>query len=80
MLNYCGIDCELMDFAAEVNQMKIGKYIPGTGIQIRDETSCEEPDYYFLLSWNFKDYFLEKRKQNNGQSKFIVPIPFPYIV
>ena len=80
MLNYCGIDCELLDFAAEVNQMKIGKYIPGTGIQIRDETSCEEPDYYFLLSWNFKDYFLDKRIQSNGKSKFIVPIPFPHIV
>jgi len=80
MLNYCGIDRSLIDFAAEVNEMKIGKYIPGTGIEIKNEADCLEPDYYFLLSWNFKDFFLEKRKENGGTSKFIVPIPYPHVV
>ncbi len=79
MLNYCGIDSSLIDFAAEVNEMKIGKYIPGTGIEIKNEAECPEPDYYFLLSWNFKDFFLEKRKENGGTSKFIIPIPHPHI-
>lgn len=80
MLNYCGIDGSLIDFAAEVNEMKVGKYIPGTGIEIRKEDECLEPDYYFLLSWNFKDFFLEKRRGKGGASKFIVPIPYPHIV
>jgi len=80
MLNYCGIDSGLIDFAVEVNEMKIGKYIPGTGIEIKNEAECLEPDYYFLLSWNFKDFFLEKRKEKGGTSKFIIPIPYPHIV
>lgn len=80
MLNYCGIDSSVIDFAAEVNEMKIGKYIPGTGIEIKNEADCIEPDYYFLLSWNFKEFFLKNRKENGGTSKFIVPIPYPHVV
>ena len=80
MLNYCGINSDLIDFAAEVNELKIGKYIPGTGIEIKNEAECLEPDYYFLLSWNFKEFFLEKRKKNGGKSKFIVPIPYPHVL
>ena len=79
MLNYCDIDSSIIDFAAEVNEMKIGKYIPGTGIEIKDESLCIEPDYYFLLSWNFEEFFLEKNKENGITRKFIVPIPAPHI-
>ena len=79
MLNYCGLNSEQIDFAAEVNEMKIGRYIPGTGIKIKNEAECPDPDYYFLLSWNFKDYFIKKRSESAGKSKFIVPIPYPHI-
>lgn len=79
MLNYCDIDSSIIDFAAEVNEMKMGKYIPGTGIEIKDESLCSEPDYYFLLSWNFEEFFLEKNKKSGISRKFIVPIPEPHI-
>ncbi|MDA8544972.1 class I SAM-dependent methyltransferase [Alphaproteobacteria bacterium] len=80
MLNYCGIDERLIDFAAEVNELKVGRYIPGTGIEIKHENDCTEPDYYFLLSWNFKEFFIQNREKSGGSSKFIVPIPFPHVV
>ncbi len=79
MLNYCGLDSDSIDYAVEVNEMKVNKYIPGTGIKIHKEGEIEDPDLYLLLSWNFLEFFLENRKSQNKDYKFIVPIPNPHI-
>ena len=60
--------------------MKVNKFIPGTGIQIHKEGEIEDPDLYLLLSWNFLEFFLEKREARNKDYKFIVPIPDPHIL
>ena len=81
LLNYCGVDKNLVDYAVEKNPLKCGLYIPGVHIPIISEKLAERPDYYLILPWNFLDEFLNKEKNyliNGG--KFIVPIPEPRII
>ena len=80
MLNYCGINSSIIDYAAEVNPEKIGKYIPGADILVKDEVNLKEPDFYFLLSWNFLDQFKKSDIFKSGKRKFILPIPEPRII
>ena len=80
MMNYCNIDSSLIPLAVEVNKEKIGKYIPGVDVKVVDELSVEEPDYYFLLSWNFLEVFKKSKEFKSGKRKFIVPVPEPRIV
>jgi len=75
LLNYCGLNNDHIVCAVEKNQLKVGRYIPGTGIPICDEDTVEEPDYYLLLPWNFVDEFCESEAFVSGKRKFIVPIP-----
>ena len=82
LLNYYGIDTELLECTAEINPYKIGKYTPGTHIPIVDEQSITvPPDYYLVLTWNFLDFFIQKYADylNNG-GQFIVPHPTVRII
>jgi hypothetical protein len=77
LLNYAGIGPELVPFATEVNQFKIGRVTPGTHIPVVDELSLETPpDYYLVLSWNFVDYLRDKYDAYlQAGGRFIVPVP-----
>jgi len=65
-----------------VNPEKIGKFIPGVGIPIIAEESIKSPpDYYLLLAWNFKDYFINKySKYLEGGGSIIIPNPTVEII
>ena len=77
LLSYCGIDSSLVEKITEVNQFKIGRVTPGTHIPVVDEQGLDEvPDYYLLLSWNFRDFFVEKYVDFIAAGgKIIVPEP-----
>lgn len=76
LLNYFEIDNSLIIKAVEVNELKVGRYLPKSHIPIEKESEIDIPDYYLLLSYNFKDEIIEKnyKKIKNGL-KFIVPFP-----
>jgi len=76
LLNYMKIDNTIIDKAVEVNELKIGKYLPGSHIPIVRENMNDLPDYYLLLSHNFKNEIISKNQDiiNKGV-KFIVPFP-----
>ena len=80
MINFCELDYDTISLAVEVNQEKVGTYIPGTSIQVVDETKVQEPDYYFLLSWNFLEVFKNHSAYQSGSRKFIVPVPNPMVI
>ena len=61
LLNYMRIDNTIIDKVVEVNPLKIGKYTPGTNIPVTEESLEDLPDYYLLLSHNFKDEILKKK-------------------
>jgi len=82
LLNYCNIDNTILDFITEKNQLKIGRYTPGTCIPIYgDEKLLEEqPDYALILAWNFADEIMNNLKEFKERGgKFIVPVPKPTI-
>ena len=78
ILQWCGIDKNIIDFAAERNPDKYGARTLGTEIPIISEAESRamKPDYYLVLPWHFKQEFLEREKEalNNGTG-FIFPLP-----
>ena len=60
LLQYCGIDKELVEVIGEVNSDKFGCVTPGTWIPIRNEIDvlASKPDYLLVLPWHFRENFL----------------------
>ena len=83
ILQWCGIDNHIIDFAAERNPDKYGAFTLGTDIPIISEAESRalEPDYYLVLPWHFKDEFIEREKETlNAGVGFIFPLPDVRIV
>lgn len=85
LLQYFGIDHNLIPFAAEVNKNKFGLKIVGTGIEIISEEHALKlnPDYFLVLPYHFKEFLLKKEGvvnylQNGGS--LIFPMPCPEII
>jgi len=83
LINYVGLDDGILDCVVEIGgSYKIGHYIPGTVIPVRDE-SClftEQPEYALLLSWHIADELMPKLRQNGFKGDFIIPLPEPRVV
>jgi hypothetical protein len=78
ILQYCGINENLIKCIADVNEFKHYKYTPGSKIKIIPENQARalNPDFFLVLPWHFKSFILNKEKkfiQNGG--KFIFPLP-----
>lgn len=75
LLQYCGIDSDLLDSIGEVNPDKFGAYAPGTLIPIRNEQEllAEKPDYFLVLPWHFRSFF-ESQPRYAG-CKLVFPLP-----
>jgi hypothetical protein len=83
LLNYCRLGPEMIDFATEKSQLKIGRVTPGTHIPVvpDEELLRQKPDYALLLAWNFaKEIMTNLRAYSESGGKFIIPIPNPRIV
>ena len=81
LLNYFGIDKRLVDKAVEINELKVGNYLPQSHIPITLEDKNDLPDYYLLLSHNFADEIIKKNKDIIAKGvKFIIPFPHVEIV
>lgn len=78
LLQYFGLDHNLIDGIAERSVYKFGLKTVGTNIPIysEDEMRKAKPDYLFLLPWHFVNEFYNREidfLMNGG--KFIVPCP-----
>lgn len=82
LLNYFEITPEQVPYIAETNTHKQGLVTPGTHIPIisEEEFLNKKPEYAFLLTWNYLDFFLEKSEYIKNGGKFFVPLPDPHIV
>ena len=82
LLNYCKIDKDMLEYITEKAELKIGKFVPGMHIPVKNDDVLiqDKPDYALLLSWNFADEIIKNLKTKFGfKGKFIIPIPFPKI-
>ena len=78
ILQWCGIDNRIIDFAAERNPDKYGARTLGTDIPIISEAESRAlgPDYYLILPWHFREEFLQREDEVRRRgTKFIFPLP-----
>jgi len=83
LINYVGLDDGLLDCVLEIAaSSKLGKYIPGTRIQVLDEAKLfvDQPEYALLLSWHITDELVTNLRRKGYKGRFIVPLPEPHIV
>ena len=83
LLNFAGLGTEVLEFVADRNVHKQGRYIPGVRLPIVPPGRIleEQPDYLLILPWNFKEEIMGQQaeyRQRGG--RFIVPVPEPVIV
>ena len=78
ILQFCGIDNEIIECAAERNPDKYGAKTLGTDIPIvsEEESRNMSPDYYLVLPWHFKQEFIERERETLDKGiGLIFPLP-----
>lgn len=80
LLQFCGIDNTIIDYAADRNPDKDGAYTVGTNIPIitEEKSRAMKPDYYLVLPWSFREEFL-KREERALKAGIGMIFPFPQI-
>ncbi len=83
ILQWCGIDNRIIDYAAERNPDKFGARTLGTDIPIISEVESRamNPDFYLVLPWHFKQEFIEREKETLERGiGLIFPLPVIEII
>ena len=82
LLNFYGITPDLVEYIAEVNELKVGTLVPGVQIPVIHENAVFEdpPDYAILLSWNMASPIIRNYRKNGFKGKFIMPVPKPEVI
>ncbi len=78
ILQWCGIDNTIIDYASDRNPDKDGARTIGSNIPIisEEKSRAMNPDYYLVLPWHFKEEFLEREKEMLDKGVgFIFPLP-----
>ena len=78
ILQWCGLNKFMIDYAAERNPDKYGARTIGTDIPIisESESRAMKPDYYLVLPWHFRKEFLERERSIlESGTKMIFPLP-----
>jgi len=83
LLNYCGISNDLLEFVADANPHKQGKWLPASHIPVVTEARLREqrPDYVVILPWNLKAEIVQQLAYiREWGGKFVIPIPHLQII
>jgi methylation protein EvaC len=78
IINYCGIDSELIEYISDTTPIKQDKFSPGAHIPIRshDQFSRDYPDYALLFAYNHMKEIMEKESDfMRSGGKWIVYVP-----
>ncbi len=75
LLNFYGVNADLVEYIGEVNQLKVGTVVPGVGIPVvhEDIVFQDQPDYALLLTWNMAEAIIPKYRSAGYAGKFIWP-------
>lgn len=81
LLNWCGIDADVLDHVVDTTPHKIGRYTPGTHIPIVAPGDRPDPDTYLLLVWNYLSGVIRRESAFTAAGgRWIVPIPQPVVL
>lgn len=78
LLNYCGINSDLISYIVDRNPAKQGKFLPGSHIPVLSESIFETmpPDVVIIFPWNLKDEIkLQLSAKLGSDVKFMVTVP-----
>jgi SAM-dependent methyltransferase len=78
LMNYCGIKSDLVDFVADANPHKRGKWLPASHIPVVTESHLKEtkPDFVIILPWNLQDEIMKQLAYiKDWGGRFVIPIP-----
>jgi hypothetical protein len=78
ILQFCGLGSSELVAAADANPFKVGKYVVGADVPIRDEDEMRaaRPEWLLALPYSFVGAFMEREKDLVAQgTRFIVPLP-----
>jgi hypothetical protein len=78
LLQYCGIDSDIVSTIGEVNRDKLGCMTPGSNIPIVPEQQVFDsfPEILLILPWHFRETFLEKTKDFRSKGGLVIfPLP-----
>ena len=76
--NYLKIKSIHIPFVVDKNPFKVGKYLPGSKIIVKDEKFLiqNKPDYILILPWNLKKEIIKQLSYTKKwKAKFITAIP-----
>jgi hypothetical protein len=82
LLELCGLDRSIIDYAVDDNALKQNLYTPVTHIPIKETRTLylEPPDCVVILAWNFADEILKKHQSVLQHMDVIVPLPETYVI
>ncbi len=83
LVNYVGLDEGIIDYVCEIpGSLKIGKYMPGTRIEVVDEARLfsDQPDCAMIFSWHIADELAPKLKAKGFRGQLISPLPIPRVL
>src|SRR5579863_139903 len=83
LVNYVGLDESIIDYVCEIpGSLKIGKYMPGTRIEVVDEARLfsDQPDCAVILSWHIANELAPKLKAKGFRGQLISPLPIPRVL
>ena len=77
ILQYYGLDKDLITGIADLNPEKIGKLSVGTHIPVvHEDEARRDADYFLILPWGFLDFFREKERDwREKGGRFITHTP-----
>ncbi len=82
LLNYCGLGPELLDWVADKNPFKQGRFVPGVRLPVVPPSRIleERPDCLLILPWNIEaEIVAQERAYRQTGGRFLVPLPSPRI-
>jgi SAM-dependent methyltransferase len=78
LLNYYGVDAELMPYLAEQpHSLKLNMFLPGKHLPVVNNQRLidEQPDYVVILAWHYAKPIMQQLKARGLKSDFIIPLP-----
>jgi SAM-dependent methyltransferase len=83
LLNFCGLGPELLEWVADKNPFKQGRFVPGVRLPIvaPECILAEMPDVLLILPWNIEaEIVAQEAAYRERGGRFLVPVPSPRIV
>lgn len=83
LLSFCGIGADTLEFIADRNAFKQGRFMGKNHIPILgpDEVMKRRPDVLLILAWNFADEIRRDMSEfESAGGRFLVPVPEPVLL